>query len=72
MLKDGAILERGTHDELLATNGHYAEIYRLQLADQERVRQELADFSKLRVPIEIDKRSTDEYRRAIADEATGD
>ncbi|MBK9749616.1 MAG: ABC transporter ATP-binding protein [Chloroflexi bacterium] len=72
VLKDGAIIERGKHDELLAINGHYAEIYRLQLADQERVRQELADFSKLRVPIEIDKRSTDEYRRAIADEATGD
>lgn len=65
-------MERGKHDELLALNGHYAEIYRLQLADQERVRQELADFSKLRVPISVDKRSTDEYRHTIADELSGD
>lgn len=72
VLKDGAIIERGKHAELLALNGHYAEIYRLQLADQERVRQELADFSKLRVPIEVDKRSTDEYRRLTADEMSGD
>jgi len=72
VLKDGAIMERGKHDELLALNGHYAEIYRLQLADQERVRQELADFSKLRVPISVDKRSTDEYRHTIADELSGD
>lgn len=47
VLKDGEIIERGKHDELLALDGHYAEIYRLQLADQQRARRELADFSRL-------------------------
>jgi ATP-binding cassette, subfamily B, multidrug efflux pump len=50
VLKDGEIVERGKHDELLAMDGHYAEIYRLQLADQERARRELADFSRLTMP----------------------
>lgn len=30
VLEDGTITEEGTHDELLATNGYYAELYRLQ------------------------------------------
>ncbi len=29
-LKDGDIVEQGTHDELLALNGHYAELYNSQ------------------------------------------
>jgi len=32
MLKDGQIVERGTHDELMAMNGLYLETYRGQLA----------------------------------------
>ncbi|MFD6398976.1 ATP-binding cassette domain-containing protein [Nocardia sp. NPDC060249] len=30
VLADGGITERGTHDELLARDGHYARMYRLQ------------------------------------------
>jgi ATP-binding cassette subfamily B protein len=67
VLKDGEIIERGRHDDLLALDGHYAEVYRLQLADQERVRRELATIG-LRQPRrqdgyrQADERSTEEYR----------
>jgi ATP-binding cassette subfamily B multidrug efflux pump len=35
VLDHGAIIERGTHEELLALGGHYRTIYDLQLRDQE-------------------------------------
>jgi ATP-binding cassette subfamily B protein len=34
-LDNGRIVQRGTHDELLAEGGLYREIYDLQLKDQE-------------------------------------
>ncbi len=37
VLDGGRIIERGTHDELLALNGHYRKIYDLQLRDQEEL-----------------------------------
>lgn len=37
VLDDGAIVERGTHDELLAQKGLYREIYDLQLKDQDEL-----------------------------------
>jgi ABC-type multidrug transport system fused ATPase/permease subunit len=37
VLHDGAIVERGTHIQLLQNGGFYAEIYDLQLRDQEDV-----------------------------------
>lgn len=37
VLDHGRIIERGTHEELLAANGHYKEIYDLQLKDQEEL-----------------------------------
>ncbi|PJF34056.1 MAG: ABC transporter ATP-binding protein, partial [Candidatus Thermofonsia Clade 1 bacterium] len=40
VIERGEIVERGKHAELLAQNGRYAEIYRLQLQDQERIRRE--------------------------------
>ncbi len=35
VLKDGGILERGTHQELLELNGYYADLYQKQLLEEE-------------------------------------
>ena len=35
VLKDGSILERGTHDQLLARGGYYADLYQKQLLEEE-------------------------------------
>jgi ATP-binding cassette subfamily B protein len=35
VLVDGAITERGTHDELLARGGYYADLYQKQLLEEE-------------------------------------
>ncbi len=36
VIDDGKVTERGTHEELLATGGLYAELYHTQFAHQER------------------------------------
>jgi subfamily B ATP-binding cassette protein MsbA len=33
VLRDGAIVERGRHEELLAANGYYGTLYRMQFSD---------------------------------------
>jgi ATP-binding cassette subfamily B protein len=35
VLRDGGIMERGTHAELLATGGYYADLYQKQLLEEE-------------------------------------
>ncbi len=35
VVDDGTVVERGTHDELLARNGLYSELYRTQFAQEE-------------------------------------
>jgi len=35
VLKDGEIIEHGTHDELLERAGYYADLYQKQLLEEE-------------------------------------
>jgi ATP-binding cassette, subfamily B, multidrug efflux pump len=35
VLRDGSIVERGTHEELLARGGYYEELYQKQLLEEE-------------------------------------
>jgi ATP-binding cassette subfamily B protein len=60
VLDQGEIAEHGTHQELLDQNGLYADIYRLQLADQERLKRELMALGGL--VEEKTKRSTSDMQ----------
>jgi len=42
VVEDGHVVERGTHDGLLAREGRYAELYRTQFAGDDRLRPSLA------------------------------
>ena len=35
VLRDGRIIERGTHDQLLTNEGYYADLHRKQLLEEE-------------------------------------
>jgi ATP-binding cassette subfamily B protein len=37
IVEDGKILEKGTHKQLLTLNGYYAELYRLQVSNEQSV-----------------------------------
>ena len=41
VLENGEIAEEGTHKELLSNDGHYREIYELQLRPQDEVLREI-------------------------------
>lgn len=61
ILDGGRIVERGTHHELLAKNGVYRDIYRLQMEQQEKARRE-SIFAGTYDINEDTKRSTEEFR----------
>jgi hypothetical protein len=53
VMDDGRIVERGTHDELLALNGLYKEIHDLQLIDHAAFAEEMEELQAIE-PAESD------------------
>lgn len=43
VLNNGEIVEKGSHDELMASEGHYAELYNMQNADEEIVEEKIVN-----------------------------
>ena len=64
VLRDGEIIQQGTHEDLLADGGLYEEIYKLQLEEQDRVRREAIIAGVITIPLE-DRRSTQKFRSLI-------
>ena len=64
VLRDGEIIQHGTHQTLLEDGGLYEEIYQLQLEEQERVRREAIIAGIIKIPLE-DRRSTQKFRTLI-------
>ena len=64
VLRDGEIIQQGTHQTLLQDGGLYEEIYKLQLEEQERVRREAIISGIIKIPLE-DRRSTSQFRALI-------
>ncbi|MCI0437897.1 MAG: ATP-binding cassette domain-containing protein, partial [Chloroflexi bacterium] len=59
VMRDGEVVEQGTHQDLLAMNGLYREIYELQLRPQEEVMREI----DVEAPATFDGRSTSLVKR---------
>ena len=64
VLRDGEIIQQGTHDTLLHDGGLYEEIYKLQLEEQERVRREAIIAGIIQIPLE-ERRTTQKFRDLI-------
>ena len=64
VLRDGEIIQHGTHETLLEDGGLYEEIYKLQLEEQERVRREAIISGIIKIPLE-ERRSTQQFRKLI-------
>ena len=45
ILDNGAVSEQGTHEELMANNGYYAELYRMQLSEDQSVNMDVQKIS---------------------------
>ncbi len=46
VLENGELAEQGTHEELMANNGYYAELYRLQLTEETSGKTESTEVGK--------------------------
>ncbi|MDE2854094.1 MAG: ABC transporter ATP-binding protein [Chloroflexota bacterium] len=64
VLRNGEIIQHGSHETLLQDGGLYEEIYKLQLEEQERARREAIIAGIIKVPLE-DRRSTQQFRALI-------
>ena len=64
VLKDGQIIQRGTHESLLAEGDLYEEIYKLQLEEQELARRQAIIAGTIKIPLE-ERRSTQQFRALI-------
>ncbi len=64
VLRDGEIIQQGTHETLLEDGGLYEDIYKLQLEEQERARREAIIAGIIKIPLE-ERRSTQQFRKLI-------
>lgn len=71
VIKDGEIIQRGTHDSLLEEGGLYEEIYKLQLEEQERVRREAIIAGTIKLSSAIDEKHSTQEFRALIDRLAG-
>jgi len=59
----GTVVDQGTHDELLARGGIYADLYRLQFQEGKAVVDPVGVAAQIRAPVEGAERQTTWLRR---------
>lgn len=74
VLEEGEIIQRGTHESLLAEGDLYEEIYKLQLEEQERVRRQAIISGTIKIPLDkirLEERRSTRHFRALIDRLAG-
>ena len=59
MLKDGSIIEEGTHDELVKKGGYYSELVKLQVGDITEATEILSEKKGTKLPAEESRTKAD-------------